>query len=118
MTSLCCRIIDAHGHVISIVDGPTNDGDTSDVEALFAVSGTFHTSITSARAKFKGPEHWADYHRQLTTIAEWLADGHIAPPPLTVLAGLSVATVQHAHQCLETGHVHGKIVMDVLAHPQ
>jgi len=53
----------------------------------------------------------AIYAEQLILLTHLLEDGRPHPPQVRDVGRLSVATVRHAHQLLEDGHVQGKLVM-------
>lgn len=118
MTGLCCDIVDFEGHVISIVQGPRDDShppEEDDENRLFNRSAAFHFVMTSARGNHTDTKAWPMYGRQLAALANLLEAVDIKPPTIAEVGDLSVETVRRAHILLETGHVQGKLVMQV--HP-
>jgi NADPH:quinone reductase-like Zn-dependent oxidoreductase len=116
MTRLCCGVIDFDGQVVSIVDGPGKcrlDSEEDMEERLFSRSATYHFVLLSARARTGGPETWSVYREQLEALTELVEAGHLKPPRVTEVGGLSVESVRRAHVLLEERHVQGKLVMTV-----
>jgi NADPH:quinone reductase-like Zn-dependent oxidoreductase len=114
MTSLCTDVVDVEGHVVAIASGPrdaTHGEVENDEDRLFEKSATFHFLLLSARAVLGSSADWGIYAEQLTMLAHLLEDGRLHPPQVLDVGRLSVATVRHAHQLLEDGHVQGKLAM-------
>jgi NADPH:quinone reductase len=114
MTGLCCDIVDFEGHVISIVNGPRDDShpaEEDDENRLFNRSAAFHFVMLSALGTYGPPEAWPVYGRQLATLADLFEADALEPPPIVEVGDLSVETVRRAHALLESGHIHGKLVM-------
>jgi NADPH:quinone reductase-like Zn-dependent oxidoreductase len=114
MTSLCSDVVDVEGHVVAIASGPrdaTHGEAENDEDRLFDKSATFHFLLLSARVVSGSLAHWGIYAEQLTLLTHLLEDGRLHPPQVLDVGRLSVATVHHAHQLLEDGHVQGKLAM-------
>jgi NADPH:quinone reductase-like Zn-dependent oxidoreductase len=114
MTSLCSDVVDVEGHVVAIASGPrdaTHGEAENDEDRLFDKSATFHFLLLSARALLGSSAGWGVYAEQLTQLTHLLEDGRLHPPQVRDVGRLSVATVRHAHQFLEDGHVQGKLAM-------
>jgi NADPH2:quinone reductase len=116
MTGLCCDVVDFGGNVISIVQGPRDDShppEEDDENRLFNRSAAFHFVMASALGTFGSPEAWPVYGRQLAELRALFEGSAVQPPATANVGGLSVETVRHAHALLESGHVQGKLVMQV-----
>jgi NADPH:quinone reductase-like Zn-dependent oxidoreductase len=116
MTGLCCDVVDFGGNVISIVQGPRDDShppEEDDENRLFNRSAAFHFVMASALGTFGSPEDWPAYGRQLAELGALFECSAVHPPAIADVGGLTVETVRHAHALLESGHVRGKLVMQV-----
>jgi NADPH:quinone reductase-like Zn-dependent oxidoreductase len=114
MTSLCTDVVDVEGHVVAIASGPrdaTHGEAENDEDRLFDKSATFHFLLMSARVVLGSSADWAIYAEQLTQLTRLLEERRLHPPHVRNVGRLSVATVRHAHQLLEDGHVQGKLAM-------
>ena len=116
MTRLCCDAVDFGGTVVSIVNGPRvnpNAGELADEDILFNKSASFHFELIFAQTEY-APERPTDsYAEDLRRIAALIEAGSLRLPRITEIGTLSAATVQAAHQSLETGHMTGKLVATV-----
>jgi NADPH:quinone reductase-like Zn-dependent oxidoreductase len=116
MTSLCCRVVDFDGHVVSIVAGPSDAahaGAQSDEEQLFDRSATFHFELLYARARYGSPQTWPVYGRSLAELTRLFEAEQLRAPAVTDVGTLSVVSVEEALARLQEGHVQGKLVMVV-----
>jgi NADPH:quinone reductase len=77
----------------------------------FAKNLSVHFTFVGAESFSNCADAWKIYAKQLTPIAEWIEEGVLNPPAITVVGDLSVETVRTAHHLLEEGKVKGKLIM-------
>jgi NADPH2:quinone reductase len=79
----------------------------------FAKNLSVHFTFVGAESFANCPEAWKIYAKQLPPISEWIEEGVLNPPAITVVGNLSVDTVRSAHHLLEEGKVKGKLIMEL-----
>jgi NADPH:quinone reductase-like Zn-dependent oxidoreductase len=116
MTRLCCDAVDFGGTVVSIVNGPRVSpipGELADEDILFNKSAAFHFELLFAQTEYAPDRPTDSYAKDLQRIAALIEAGSLRLPRITEIGTLSAATVQAAHQALETGHTIGKLIATV-----
>lgn len=117
MKKLCLRSLDYDGRVMSIVEEESMDFKFDiwrpAVSPLWPKSGSFHYVAMSARARSENPDDWRVYPEMWKALTRLLEEGRIKPPPITSMGVMSEANLRKAHTLLGTGHVKGKLVLQV-----
>jgi NADPH:quinone reductase len=118
MKTLCFQVVEADGHVVSIVEEPADfplniwDEPTS---PLSLKSLSFHFVEIGAMSRYSSPDRWARYRTELDWLTMQAESGAIKPPRIKIVGTLSAETARLAHQQLATRHAKGKLVMTMKA---
>jgi NADPH:quinone reductase-like Zn-dependent oxidoreductase len=107
MLSACCTLLAVDGNLASITEAPSQDN----FEILFQKNASFHSVGANAYSLMNDRVAWRKYREMLDDLSRHFDSGALAPPPITVLGGLSSEVVKHAHGLLESNAVQGKLVM-------
>jgi NADPH:quinone reductase len=107
MLSTCCVLLAVDGNLASITEAPSQD----DFELLFQKNASFHSVGANAYSLTNDRVAWRKYRAMLDHLSRHFDSGALAPPPITVLGGLSSEVVKHAHTLLESNAVQGKLIM-------
>jgi NADPH:quinone reductase len=107
MLSACCALLAVDGNLSSVTEAPSRD----DFEVLFRKNASFHSVGANAYSLVDDRVAWRKYRDMLEHLTRQFDSGALAPPPITILGGLSPDVVERAHALLERGAVQGKLVM-------
>jgi NADPH:quinone reductase len=107
MLSACCALLAVDGNLSSVTEAPSRD----DFETLFQKNASFHSVGANAYSLVDNRVAWRKYRDMLEHFTRQFDSGSLAPPPITILGGLSPEVVERAHALLERGAVQGKLVM-------
>ena len=113
---LCLQLTNFSGHFASILPErgefsfPVWEAGKS---LCFNRSMSLHLIFVGAESLANSNELLKIYSRQLSHITELMDNGIIQVPKITVVGKFALETIKEAHRLLESGHVKGKLVMEL-----